>query len=95
MDIIIQEFEDGITYVANGENIEEASKNLELAMLCAKGCLHMLNEAKTRELVYYGTALASGQLSDDLLRTLCTALGLSVDAFYDFIKNKNGGEPCL
>lgn len=94
MEIIIQEFEGPVTYVATGSDLDIATRNLELARIGIYGCLHLVRSEPACELVYYGgvdSMTTDAEMSPALLKACCNALQLDPADFETYIK---GGAEC-
>jgi len=90
--VLIQEFDGGTTYIAEGPDLETAQRYMTCAMEGWPGCICMLNADRSRKMVVYGGPdFESQEVSEDLTRAMVNALGLSMDDLRAWISNNNSG----
>lgn len=95
--VLIQEFVGSTTYIADGDDLETASRYMQHAMLGQPGCFCMTNADRSRTMVVYGGPdFEEREMSTDLVRAMCSALGLSFDDFLFWISSEKseGGASC-
>lgn len=91
--VLIQEFDGGTTYIAEGPDLETAQRYMTCVM---PGSICMVNADRSRKMVVYGGPdFESQEASEDLTKAMVNALGLSMDDLRAWISSKNsGGASC-
>lgn len=94
--VLIQEFDGGTTYIAEGPDLETAQRYMSCAVEGWPGCICMVNADRSRKMVVYGGPdFESQEVSEDLTKAMVNALGLSMDDLRAWISSKNsGGASC-
>lgn len=94
--VLIQEFDGGTTYIAEGPDLETAQRYMACAMEGLPGSICMVNADKSRKMVIYGGPdFESQEVSEDLTKAMVNALGLSMDDLRAWISSNNsGGASC-
>lgn len=94
--VLIQEFDGGTTYIAEGPDLETAQRYMTCAVEGWPGCICLVNADRSRKMVVYGGPdFESQEMSEDLTRAMVNALGLSMDDWSAWISNNNsGGASC-
>lgn len=95
--VLIQEFVGDTTYIADGEDFETAMRYIQYAISGYPGCLCLTNVAVGKSLVVYGGPdYETREMSEDLTRAMCNALGFVYEDFMSSISSKKneGGSSC-
>lgn len=94
--VLIQEFDGGTTYIAEGPDLETAQRYMTCAMEGWSGTIRMTNSDRSRTMVVFGGPdFESQEISEGLTRAMLNALGLSMDDLQAWISSKNeGGTSC-
>jgi hypothetical protein len=95
--VLIQEFDGGTTYIAEGPDLETAQRYMGYAMQGQPGCICMTNADKSRMMVAYGGPdFENQEMTEDLALAMVGALGLSMDDFRSWMSGEKneGGTSC-